>query len=289
MRQLGVAAGGLERVRKGVAEVERGARATVERVADAVGGLHGGAAAHLLGVGQLPQRLAGEQPRLHDLGAPLRSLGVRQRLEERRVDHDAHGPVKSADEVLAAGEVERGLAAESRVDLADERGRHWHPRNPAEVRGRGEPGRVGRAAAAERDERAFTVEPQLTPEALERGDRLRLLAGGKLVRRDEPVAERELCGGAVDPADARVGDERDRAVAGDEGAELGQRAETDVNAGSREQRSVEVACSPIRARFVDREPLGVERHELLLVAGIRPVAGLGALPGDRGARPRPGS
>ena len=130
----------------------------------------------------------------------------------------------------------------------------------AQVRRRGEAGRVGRAAAAERDDRPAPVEPQVLPEPVERRERLRLLAGRQLVRLREPRAERELRVHAVDAGDVRVGDERDRAVAGDELAEPLQRAALDVDAGGGEDDVVDVvrddvgdlarraAAAPRRAR-----------------------------------------
>ena len=58
------------------------------------------------------------------------------------------------------------------------------------------PGGVGRAAAAERDDRAVAAEAQLLPEPRDGGERLRLLARRQLVRLGEARAEREL---RVDP------------------------------------------------------------------------------------------
>ena len=69
-----VAGGRLERVRERVAEVQHRAVAAVVRVAEADGGLEGGAAADELVVGQLPERLAREQAGLHHLGHALAAL-----------------------------------------------------------------------------------------------------------------------------------------------------------------------------------------------------------------------
>ena len=88
------------------------------------GRLERGAAADELGVGQLPERLAREQPRLHDLGHAVQALGRRQRLEQGRIDHRPDRPVERADEVLALGQVDSGLAADRRVDLPDQRAGH---------------------------------------------------------------------------------------------------------------------------------------------------------------------
>ena len=171
----------LERVRERVAEVELRALAAVVWVAQAEGRLEGSRPTHLLVERQLPDRLAHQQSRLDDLGAPVRELLLRQRLERRRVDHGPNGPVEGADDVLRPRQVDRRLAADRGVDLADERRRHGDPVDPAEVAGRGEPGDVGGAAAAERDEQAGALEPQRVPERLERLDRLRLLPWRELV------------------------------------------------------------------------------------------------------------
>ena len=62
---------------------------------------------------------------------------------------------------------------------------------------------------------------------------LRRLARRHLVLLDVARAERDLRPDAVDPGDVRVGDELDRPVAGNELAELVDRAELDVDAGLR--------------------------------------------------------
>ncbi len=105
---------------EGVAEVERAPHVAVVGVAEADRGLEGRAAADELRVGQLPERLAGEQPRLHDLGHPVQALGGGQRRDQGRVDDRLRRPVEGADEVLSLREVDRGLAADAGVDLADE-------------------------------------------------------------------------------------------------------------------------------------------------------------------------
>ena len=154
----------LERVRERVTQVQLCALPAVVWVAQADRRLERGRAPHLLGERQLPQRLTCQQPCLHDLRAPVRELDLRQRLQRRRVDHGSHRPVEGADEVLRIRKVDGGLAADRGVHLADERGRHGDPVDPAEVsRGR-KAGDVGRAAAAECDERSASLEPQRVPE-----------------------------------------------------------------------------------------------------------------------------
>ena len=68
--------------------------------------------------------------------------------------------MEGADEVLALGQVDAGLAADRRVDLGDERRRDLDQRHAAQVRGRQEPGRVAQRAAADRDQRVAALDPQ---------------------------------------------------------------------------------------------------------------------------------
>src|SRR5438876_12001549 len=89
--------GGLEGMGEGVPEVEVPARAVVVRIAETESGLEGGCAASV-------ERGAREELRLDELGLPLSPLAVRQRLEERLVEHDTRGPVEGADEVLSLGD-----------------------------------------------------------------------------------------------------------------------------------------------------------------------------------------
>ena len=180
--------------------------------------------------------------------------------------------MEGADQVLPARQVDRRLAADRRVDLADERRRHGHPVDPAEVRRGGEACDVRRAAAAERDERAAALEAQRLPERLQRLDALRLLAGRELVTRSRPRSERELGVHAVDPGDARVADQLDRAVAPDQLAESLERSRLDVDAAGDEHAAVEVPDAGVGGVVVERPPLVVERPECGLVLRERPVA-----------------
>ena len=145
---------------------------------------------------------------------------------------------------------------------------------PAQVGRRSEARRVGRGAAAERDDRAAAVEPQLRPELLDDRELLRRLAGRQLVRRGEPVTERRLCCVAVDAEHRRVGDERDRPVAGNELAEARERAELVVHAGRSQDDAVDVAARNDRVGdlAVERLPLGVQARELLFVLSERALA-----------------
>ena len=271
----------LERVPERVTEVELVPRPAVVRVGDADARLERRAPAHELRQRQLPDAVAHQQARLHGLGHPVRELLVGQRLERAGVDHDPRRPVEGADEVLAAGKVDGGLAADRRVDLADEGRRHRHPRHAPHVRRGGEARQVGRAAAAEGEDRAVPPDPQRAPEPLEHGDRLRVLAGRNLVQRDVAVAERELGGDAVDARDVAVGDDLDRPAARRQLLQEVERADPDVDPGSGEDDAVGVVGARVGRLLVERQPLAIERVEGLLVERERPPArGARALPGD---------
>src|SRR4051812_47859446 len=105
-------------------QIERLPRAAVEGIAEADRCLEGRAAANELFVRQLPERLAREEAGLDDLRHALAPLLVRERLEVARVDHGSHRPMKGAEEVLALGQVQGGLAADRSIDHPDERRGH---------------------------------------------------------------------------------------------------------------------------------------------------------------------
>ena len=196
-------------MRERVPEVERLPRAVVVRVAQAERRLEGRAPAHELLVGKLPKRLTGEQARLDDLREPFAALFRGQRLEECRIDHRSDRPVEGTDQVLALGQVDRRLAADRRIHLADECRRHRDPVDAAKIRRCDEAGDVSRAAAAEGDERPATIEPELPPEALRGRDRLRLLAG-------RHRQYRRIDGRRVELEQAFVRDELGRARSGEQ-------------------------------------------------------------------------
>ena len=116
------------------------------------------------------------------------------------------------------------------------------------------------------------------PERLQRLDRLCLLARRELVDRPRARAERQLDVHAVDPRHPRVADDLDRAVAGDELAELLERTRLDVDAPGGEHGAFEIARAGVCRAVVERLPLLVERPESRLVLRERPVAAADAAP-----------
>ena len=253
--------GGLERVRERVAEVELGAHATVERIAQAERGLEGSAPPHLLREWKLPQRLSREQPGLHHFGGSVPELVLGQRVEERRVHDRLVWPVERADEVLPLGKVDPRLAPDRRVDLADERRRDGLPVDSAQVRRGDEADEVGRRAASDRGDRGAALQSERAPESLGLGDRLRALARGNDVRRVDPVQLR----------DALV---HDHCVS----SRLPVWREPDSRRG--EDDVVAVGPARVRDGLVQRAPSLVPLAELALVAGERTLASADAEPGS---------
>ena len=196
-----------------------------------------------------------------------------------RVDDDARRPVEGADEVLAAGDVDRGLAADRRVDLP-----HQASSAPPSRRCRActSPPRSPPTSVVVPPPSATTAPSRPTvnapPEPLEHGHRLRRLARRDLVHGDVSALERDLGADAVDAVDASVRDELDRTGAGHEVAEEVDRAALDVDAGGGEQHAVAVARPRVGDGVVHRPALAVEAVEGLLVLREGPRAGADALP-----------
>ena len=172
--------------------------------------------------------------------------------------------MEGPDEVLSLREVDGGLAADRRVDLRDERGRHRHPGHTAEVRRRREAGEVERGAAADGDDRPAPVEPQGGPEPCRVRDRLGRLARGNLVRAREPVAQGRPDAIAVDRRDGGIDHERERTAAGHELCQTRDRAFLDMDPGRGEHRAVRVSRASVRDLVVERRALLEQRSELRL-------------------------
>ena len=90
-----------------------------------------------------------DQTVLDDLGQARPILAVGQAREHVGVGDHLPRLVKGADQILAAGVIDRGLAAHRGVDLRQQRGRHLHEIDAALVAGRDEAGQVADHAAAE--------------------------------------------------------------------------------------------------------------------------------------------
>ena len=94
---------------------------------------------------------------LDHLVEPGAELAARQRGEDRRIDDHGVRLVEGADQVLAERMIDADLAADRAVHLRQQRRRHVHERDAAQVGGRRETGHVADDAAAERDERRRAI------------------------------------------------------------------------------------------------------------------------------------
>jgi hypothetical protein len=228
---------GLEGVGQGVAVVERGPQpGAFVLVGRDDGGLDGrGAgddvgqdgrvAAEEGGGGPLVGQRGGELPVAHEgvLGHLAESGPVLPVGEARQgvdVADDRHRLVEGADEVLALGQVDAGLAADRRVDLGQERRRHLEAGDPAVVGGGREPGGVTDHAAAEG---RHGIAPQEAPGSEAPAERLHRR---QALRRFAVVHEEDVGGGAggveggqqgfgVPVGDGRLADDGDAGPAGE--------------------------------------------------------------------------
>src|SRR4029453_10490633 len=85
----------------------------------------------------------------------------RQRLQRGDVDPYQPGLVKRADQVLAAGMIDRRLATDAGIDLGEQRGRHLYEGDAALKGGGREAGQVADDPAAEGDDRRVAVEARV--------------------------------------------------------------------------------------------------------------------------------
>ena len=92
------------------------------------------------------------KPHLTTSASPATRSASRQGREDVDVAEHAGRRVEGADEVLALGGVDAGLAADGRVDHAEQRRRHLDDAHPAQPRRRDEAGEVGDGAAADPDD-----------------------------------------------------------------------------------------------------------------------------------------
>ena len=117
---------------------------------------------------------------LDALGEAAAEFARRQGLKCVGVGEDRDRLMERADQVLADGVIDAGLAADRRVDHGQQRRGDLNERKPAEDGGGGEARRIPDYAAAEGDERRVSVNgcaEDRVVDAVDRGDRLVVLAG----------------------------------------------------------------------------------------------------------------
>ena len=101
---------------------------------------------------QLEQPLVAERGHLDRLAERGPPLALGKRREQADIDDDRGRLVEGTDEVLAFGQVDRGLAPDRRVDLGDQGRGDVHDRDAAQVRRRQEPGGIPERASADGDD-----------------------------------------------------------------------------------------------------------------------------------------
>ena len=144
--------------------------------------------------------------------SPARSSRSGSVCKRVGIGEHGRGLMKRANEILAAGMIDAGLAADRRVHLGEQRGWHLHEGDAALVTGRGEASHVADHAAAQRDDAGIareTVGDQDVEHARDVRERLVRLAVGQ---RHLDAASRRERGGelrGVQRADGRVGDQQD--------------------------------------------------------------------------------
>ena len=87
--------------------------------------------------------------------------------------------MEGADQILAVAGIDRGLAADRRIDLGEQRGRHLHVIETAAHHGGGEAREIADDAAAERDDEIATLDAggdQCLADRLEHREALRAFA-----------------------------------------------------------------------------------------------------------------
>ena len=107
------------------------------------------------------KRLVVNHAVLDDLAQPREQLPLRQRRKAGKVDENALGLIKRADQVFSEAMIDRHLAANAGIDLRQEARRHLHERHAAHIRCGNESREVADDAAAQRDNRRFPVKPLL--------------------------------------------------------------------------------------------------------------------------------
>jgi hypothetical protein len=107
---------------------------------------------------QQVQELAVEyQGVLHDLRQAGSEVSVAERRQRVHVGDDEPRLGERSDEVLALRQVDGRLAADRRVDLCQERGRHLNERDASHVRRGDEPGEIADRSPSQRDHRIVTM------------------------------------------------------------------------------------------------------------------------------------
>ncbi|CKT86022.1 Uncharacterised protein [Mycobacterium tuberculosis] len=107
---------------------------------------------------EIQDHRVGDEAGLDHFGHAADHFVAWQGLQRRQVHQDRQRLMKRPDQVLAGVGVDAGLAADGRIDHAQQCGGQVHNRDAAQPGGRREPGDVGGGPAAEADQGVFAAD-----------------------------------------------------------------------------------------------------------------------------------
>ena len=166
-QRVGKAGIGLQRMAEGMAEVEQGTAAGgfaliigddrglgLNAALDRVGARVRIARQQRGGIGVAPGEEGGivDQAIFDDFGIAGAGFAQGQAVERRGVDEDQGGLVEAADQILAGLRIDRGLAADRRIDLRQQSGGHLDEVAAAFQDRGGKADQIADHAAAQRDD-----------------------------------------------------------------------------------------------------------------------------------------
>ena len=202
--------------------------------------------------------------------SPARSSRSGSVCERLGIGEHGRGLMKRADEILAAGMIDAGLAADRRIHLREQRRWHLHERDAALVTGGGEASHVADHAAAQRNDAGIAREAvgdQHVEHARDVRERLVHLAVRQRHFHATPRRERGGELGGVQRPDGRVGDQQDVAR-GNGPVELGLELH---GAGADEDRIA--AYSQFYFDSLHAESVVADCADVQSICGLRPFPG----------------
>ena len=221
---VGIAGIGLQGMAEGVAEIEQRPGAALlalvglddRRLGAAARGDGVGAVAAFAGEDLRPallepseERGIAEEPVFHHFGVARAELAGAERVEHGNVGEHEARLMEGADQVLALGGVDAGLAADGGIDLGEERGRDLHQPDAAAEDACGEAAEIADDATAERHDRVAALDAeleQLLRDLGEHREAFARFAGRHHHLAEEEAAEARLQALQIKPGHRRVAD-----------------------------------------------------------------------------------
>ncbi len=135
------------------------------------------------------ERGVAEEPVFQHLGIARTELARAQRGEDRDVGEHEARLMERADQVLALGRVDAGLAADRGIDLGEQRRRDLHEADAAAKDARREARKIAHHAAAKGDHRVAALDAKIEQLLADLGEHGKALA--RFAGRDHDLAEIE--------------------------------------------------------------------------------------------------